>query len=249
MTVKEKAPVGQVSAPVESSLLPDERRPQPESGESGETAMTSSRKREGGESQQEPDAETAPVRRPQRPSGIVATLMMGTPLELLGARALRLTDPLLGVLACWAPPGLGTTPPAAEGPRPPALPPGATPLLTQAETDPSLRMTVLPRTARVAIESNAGHLSLHLRIKDGKAEVHISGTLAPLFETRGGEIQTALAGEGLNLGTFDLTQGGGHDQAPPEPVDEAALIRSTGPTATDPQEPVTPGRRRIHVKA
>ena len=37
----------------------------------------------------------------------------------------------------------------------------------------------------------------------------MTGSLAPLFERRSNEVQAVLAGEGLNLGRFDLDHGQG----------------------------------------
>ncbi|HXU80420.1 MAG TPA: hypothetical protein VN914_03440, partial [Polyangia bacterium] len=133
-------------------------------------------------------------------------------------------------------------------------PAAAAPIVAQAAEDAGLSVSVLPQAARVSVESPEGDLALHLRIKDGNAEVSIGGSLAPMFEQRSAEVQTVLAGEGLSLGRFDLKDNNQHGhQAPRElPGDDAAPARPT----TNPARPSEAGEApvravdgRIHVTA
>jgi flagellar hook-length control protein FliK len=119
-------------------------------------------------------------------------------------------------------------------------------------------VTVMPNVARVSVESADGDLALHLRIKDGNAEVSMTGSLAPMFEQRSNEVQTVLAGEGLNLGRFDLGQDSrqGQQQSQPQelPGDDAGPGRpgNNNParaTSAGGEQPVRRTDGRIHVTA
>jgi hypothetical protein len=127
-------------------------------------------------------------------------------------------------------------------------------LVDRAVHDPGLAVTVMPHSAHLSIAGDTGDLSLHVRVRDGSADVNVSGTMAPLFDGKAPEMRTALAGEGLQLGSFATDQRGssqGH-QGQPE----------TTPRTNEPFSPPTPRRqtistpevqtaadRRIHVKA
>ena len=93
---------------------------------------------------------------------------------------------------------------APPPPPPPTLP---SDLLAQAVEDLSLRATILPERAMLSVDTgSAGELALHLRIKDGVADVRVSGAAAETLEVRSQDLRAALAGEGLTLGTFDSGQ-------------------------------------------
>ena len=82
--------------------------------------------------------------------------------------------------------------------------------------DPSLRLAVMPQSARINIEAGgAGDLSLHLRIKDGVADIRFEGSAVPVFEPRAEELRVVLATEGISLGSFDVSSDGNskHEQA------------------------------------
>jgi len=151
-------------------------------------------------------------------------------------------------VAGWGAPDPTVAPPADTG-TPAPLPPQATPLLHHAENDPGLRATVLPQEARLTLASSDGNLALHVRVKDGQAEVRIGGSLAPMFETRATEVKAALATEGLDLARFALDQEARADPAPPERIEESALARSDDPAGSDDEQPAGRGRRHIHVTA
>lgn len=131
------------------------------------------------------------------------------------------------------------------------LPAQAAPLAAQAARDDGLSMTVLPHAAHMAIESPAGDLDLHMRVRQGSAEITMGGSMAHLFDTRAPEARAALAGEGLALGRFDSGQQGGGQQNQPTPETPEAAGES--PTAYRPHQtapvPVAPGDGRIHVTA
>jgi hypothetical protein len=112
-------------------------------------------------------------------------------------------------------------------------------------------MTVLPHAAHMAIESPDGDLDLHMRVRQGSAEITVGGSMAHLFEARAPEARAALAGEGLALGRFDSGQQGGGQQNQPTPeIPEAA---GEVPTAYRPHQsaplPDAPADGRIHVTA
>jgi hypothetical protein len=131
------------------------------------------------------------------------------------------------------------------------LPVHAAPLTAQAARDDGLSMNVLPHAAHMAIESPDGDLALHLRIREGSAEISVAGSMAHLFDTRAPEARAALAGEGLALGRFDSGQQGGGQQNQPAP--EASEAPSESPAAYRPHQtapvPAAPGDGRIHVTA
>ena len=88
--------------------------------------------------------------------------------------------------------------------------PVATPAGTfwaQAAEDPSLHGALMNDTARVSLDAGAaGEITLHLRIKDGVADVRFEGTAAQTLEIRPQELRIALASEGLSLGGFESGQ-------------------------------------------
>jgi hypothetical protein len=131
------------------------------------------------------------------------------------------------------------------------------PLAAQAARDDGLTMTVMPHSAHMSIESSDGDLALHLRVRDGSADVTVGGSMAPLFETRAPEARAALASEGLNLGRFDLGQQAGgsssgssgqQGQAAPERPDRAPEPATPYRHQSNHHE-ATPGDGRIHVTA
>lgn len=83
-------------------------------------------------------------------------------------------------------------------------------LLSQpALDDPSLRVSVMPQAAHINIETGgAGDLSLHLRVKDGVADVRLEGAATPLLVPRTDELRVVLATQGIALGSFDVSQDG-----------------------------------------
>jgi hypothetical protein len=139
--------------------------------------------------------------------------------------------------------------PQGDGPVVAFAPPMAASLVEQAAADPGLQLGILPHAAHMSIESPEGNLALHVRVRDGAAEIRIAGNMAPLFEARAPEIQSALAGEGLSLGRFDLDDQRGGGQPPPEEpgVDDAAPVSPAPRRANETEVVVRDGR--IHVKA
>lgn len=97
------------------------------------------------------------------------------------------------------------------------LPAAARPLFDQAAEDPSLRGATLGKSAHLTLETpGAGELSLHLRVRDGVADVRVDGAAARSLDIRPDDLRTALAGEGLSLGSFDA--GPATTYAPSSPV-------------------------------
>ena len=84
------------------------------------------------------------------------------------------------------------------------IPVAARPLYELAADDPSLHASALGNNAHVTLDAGrAGELSLHLRIRDGVADVRFEGDAARSLDIRSHEVRTALAGEGLALGRFE----------------------------------------------
>jgi hypothetical protein len=126
-------------------------------------------------------------------------------------------------------------------------------LIDRAMDDPGLSLNVMPHSAHLSIAGETGNLALHVRVRDGSADVNVSGTMAPLFDAKAGEVRSVLAGEGLQMGSFATDQRGNsqsqqgqpesaprtHDLPPPPP-------RRTNPSTSEAQ--ITDDRR-IHVTA
>ena len=133
-------------------------------------------------------------------------------------------------------------------------------LVDQAALDPGLSVTVMPHSAHLSLSSDAGDLSLHVRVRDGSADVNVTGTMAPLFDNKGPEMRSALAGEGLQLGSFATDQRGGSQgqqgqqghQGQPDAaprVSDAPPVPSPRRTSTSVPEARSADDRRIHVTA
>jgi hypothetical protein len=78
-----------------------------------------------------------------------------------------------------------------------------------------------------------------VRVRDGNADINVSGAMSPLFDKGAPELRTALAGEGLSLGNFATDQHGGHQgqRSEPPPV----------PSIKDPDQPSLPRHRSATV--
>jgi hypothetical protein len=114
------------------------------------------------------------------------------------------------------PPRLDGAAPGLSAPPPfPALPSA---FLAAVSEDLSLRATVMPERAVLSIDTGTGgEMALHLRIKDGVADVRLSGAGAESLDVRPQELRTALAGEGLTLGTFESGQSPSQSQSQSSP--------------------------------
>jgi len=130
-------------------------------------------------------------------------------------------------------------------------------LVDRVANDPGLSVTVLTHAAHLAIASNNGDLALHVRVRDGNADVNVTGTMSPLFETKAPEVRTVLAAEGLSLGSFATDQQSGqpgqqsqqgqtsHTRTESATFSPLATLRSA---ASSPKNHVV-GDRHIHVTA
>lgn len=106
----------------------------------------------------------------------------------------------------------------------PAAPIEHSAIFERAVDDPGLSVAVLPHAAHLSIVSRGGDLALHVRVREGTADVNVSGTMAPLFDAKAPEVRTVLAGEGLELGSFATGhQNGqqGQPQGQPDPSSNA----------------------------
>jgi hypothetical protein len=122
-------------------------------------------------------------------------------------------------------------------------------LIAQAQEDPTLRAVVLPQTAHVRCEvDGAGELALHLRVRDGVADVRLDGQAAQLLN-RVSDLEAALASEGLRLGSFDLPQDQQrrHEQA--NPADDDVPFRPRPNPNRAPEAAAVSSAGRLHVKA
>ena len=133
-------------------------------------------------------------------------------------------------------------------------------LLARAADDPSLRATVMSDKAVLSLDAGGGHeLELHLRVKDGVADVRVDGAGAAALDIRPHELRVALAGEGITLGRFDSGQQPPqhqhqHQQAADAASDEPApRPASSSPRAPAvepaPQHPTASRDRGVHITA
>jgi hypothetical protein len=127
-------------------------------------------------------------------------------------------------------------------------------LVDRAVRDPGLSVTVMPHSAHLSIAGDTGDLSLHVRVRDGSADVNVSGTMAPLFDTKAPEMRTVLASEGLQLGSFATDQRGSSQgqQGTPENTPRTNVPQSLPPphrTNTSSPEVQIADDQRIHVTA
>ena len=126
-------------------------------------------------------------------------------------------------------------------------------LVDRAIADPGLSVTVMPHSAHLSIAGDAGDLALHVRVRDGSADVNVSGTMAPLFDAKAPEVRTILAGQGLQLGSFATDQRGhsqsqqGNPESPPRTNDLPPPPPRRSNTSTP--EVQIADDRRIHVTA
>jgi hypothetical protein len=148
---------------------------------------------------------------------------------------------------------------------PPPLPAMPGSLLAQVAEDLSLRATIMPERAVLSLDTGgAGELALHLRVKDGVADVRLAGSAAETLEVRPQELRAALASEGLTLGTFDSGQSSSpssrqapHDADPSDrapdarAADRSLATPAAAAAAADPHDSTssTAATRGVHVTA
>ena len=155
--------------------------------------------------------------------------------------------------------GHAPSPAAAAAPPPDRPSPPEAALLARAADDPSLRATVMSGRAVLSLDTGGGReLELHLRVKDGVADVRVDGAGAAALDIRPQELRVALAGEGIALGRFDSGQQPPHqhhnqhaaDAAPEEPAPRPAPSSPRAPAAEPaPQHPSASRDRGVHITA
>jgi len=127
------------------------------------------------------------------------------------------------------------------------------PLYQRAADDPGLAVTVLPHVAHLSLNSDAGDLSLHVRVRDGNADVNVSGSMAPIFESKAPEMRTVLANQGLGLASFATDQHGSgqHSQQRSEPTQPEPHAHPATPVrrGSAPIDGAPADEGRIHVTA
>jgi hypothetical protein len=130
-------------------------------------------------------------------------------------------------------------------------------LIDRAVEDPGLSVNVMPHSAHLSIASNTGDLALHVRIRDGNADVNVSGAMAPLFDSKAPEVRAVLAGQGLSLGSYATDQQGGYQgqqgqqgqpDNTPRTSDVLPLPTPHRTTSSTPEVQIA-DERRIHVTA
>ena len=158
---------------------------------------------------------------------------------------------LQGTLPVHSPATNGPTSASLADPRGAThLPAHAASLAAQVARDDGLSMTVLPHAAHMAIESPDGDLALHMRVRQGSAEISVGGSMAHLFATRAPEARAALASEGLALGRFDSGQQEGGQQGQPAPETPEPAGEAPAPYRPTHGGPLpAPAEGRIHVTA
>jgi hypothetical protein len=134
-----------------------------------------------------------------------------------------------------------------------SLPAEGTHLLQQAAVDSGLSVAVLPHAAHLSLVSDSGDLSLHVRVRDGNADVNVTGSMAPMFDSKAPEVRTVLAGQGIGLGSFATDHQGSqnHPQQSNESVSPDANPYPANPrrqAASGPQVTVN-DEGRIHIRA
>jgi hypothetical protein len=163
------------------------------------------------------------------------------------------TNPVFSIPTVVAPAAVGE-PRVTEPWTPSKLSANDVGLYDRAAADPGLSMTVLPHSAHLSIASSGGDLALHVRVRDGNADINVSGAMAPMFEAKAPEVRAVLAGEGLNLGSFATDQQGsqqgqqGQPEATTNPRDSHPHPAHRRTTLTGPEVQVADDTR-IHVTA
>ncbi|HVP63091.1 MAG TPA: hypothetical protein VMT11_21215 [Myxococcaceae bacterium] len=170
--------------------------------------------------------------------------------------------------------GAPTAAPVAPGnldaPRASAAEPKPAPepvrlLPPEAHADASLQGAVLPRAAHVMLEAgSAGEVALHLRVRDGVAELRLDGQAGPALARHERVLSTELASHGLQL-RLDVTapvqsaaraeslaagaQGDRNGQPPPDDPREAPDDGAPPPRGGPARTPKLRPDGRIHVEA
>jgi hypothetical protein len=153
-----------------------------------------------------------------------------------------------------------TAPLRAEAPAPVAR---AEEVRAAASDDPTLRGAVLPHAAHLRVDTAGGDLELHLRVREGVADVRADGAAAPLLERHVADLRVALASEGLRLGELHTPQSSGAPQSDPSgsnshqqshrgaPEERAPASPPPPPRAPAPSgpRPADASKGRIHVTA
>ena len=114
------------------------------------------------------------------------------------------------------------------------------------------------RSAPCSIDTgSAGELALHLRVKDGVADVRVTGAAAHTVEMRPSELRAALASEGLTLGSPSRGSRRPTTTAPPSAPTTAlfprppsrALPAAVTSTTNDSSTAAVTAGRGLHVTA
>jgi hypothetical protein len=114
------------------------------------------------------------------------------------------------------------------------------------ERDPTLNARLSASSAHLSMETDAGPLTVHVRLQGREAEVHLVGASAPLLAARHQDLGSALAARGLALSAVRV------GEAPPtEPSAQASTDSADDgevPERAESKPPTRP-RGRLRVKA
>jgi hypothetical protein len=191
-----------------------------------------------------PDSASGPVARTTSPSAAQPTspasptIPVAAPLPLIAPPLTPVPNPDFSSMGVYQ-----TSPVSADNAS----------IFQRAADEPGLAVTVLPHAAHVSVNADGGDLSLHVRVRDGNADVNVSGSMAPMFESKAPEMRTVLGNQGLGLSSFATDQHGGGqhsqqrpDTTPAEPPSHAPAPIRRGPTSGD---STTADAGRIHITA
>jgi hypothetical protein len=114
------------------------------------------------------------------------------------------------------------------------------------ERDPTLNARLSASSAHLSLETDAGPLTVHVRLQGREAEVHLVGAAAPLLAARHQDLGSALAARGLALSAVRVGEA-----LPTEPSAEPSTESTDGGEVPKPAEskPPTRPRGRLRVKA
>ncbi len=108
-----------------------------------------------------------------------------------------------------------------------------------ASADASLHGSILARSAHLQLGTTAnGRMGLHVRVKDGVADLRVDGPGGAALEGREADLRLALASEGLRLGEFAVTD------SSPTPVGAAVSLETTRDALRDPRDLLLTGGLR-----
>jgi flagellar hook-length control protein FliK len=78
-------------------------------------------------------------------------------------------------------------------------------VLRQVADTPSLQLSVFPQTSRMTLDVGAaGSLAMQMHVKDGVADLQVSGSAASLVDQRSADLRLGLNSQGIALGRLEV---------------------------------------------